>query len=183
VKFLNTQLRDARLIKPDALSDERGDFLRAFCAREFHKAGISLSVVQANLAGSRHRGTLRGLHYQAAPHEEGKLMRCIKGAIYDVVLDIRPDSESFGQWYGTELSASNACMLYVPPGCAHGYLTLEDDTHVYYMVSEYYEPEAERGIRWNDPQFSIDWPQKEGLILSDKDQSWPDYIAELKPGI
>jgi dTDP-4-dehydrorhamnose 3,5-epimerase len=177
MKFLSTPLRDVRLIEPDTFSDERGHFLRAFCAREFHEAGIRWSVVQANLAGSRHKGTLRGLHYQAAPHEEGKLMRCIKGAIFDLVLDIRPDSDSFGKWYGAELSASNASMLYVPPGCAHGYLTLEDDTEVYYLVSEYYESEAERGIRWNDPQFSIDWPQKENLVLSEKDRSWPDYIA------
>ena len=128
MKFLSTPLGDVCLIEPDAFSDERGHFLRAFCAQEFHEAGIRLSVVQANLAGSHHKGTLRGLHYQAAPHEEGKLMRCIKGAIFDVVLDVRPGSNSFGQWYGAELSASNATMLYVPPGCAHGYLTLEDDT-------------------------------------------------------
>ena len=177
MKFLETRVKDAFLIEPESFSDDRGYFMRAYCAQEFQKAGIKLPVVQANLAGSRHKGTLRGMHYQTAPFEEGKLIRCIGGSIFDVVIDIRTGSETYGQWYGAELTSSNRQMLYIPPGCAHGYLTLEDNTEVYYLVSEYYQPGAERGIRWNDPQFPIDWPIKDNLIMSDKDQVWPDFGA------
>jgi len=177
MKILETPVKGAFLIEPEKMTDDRGYFMRAFCARELQEAGINMPVVQANLAGSRHRGTLRGMHYQTEPHEEGKLVRCIKGSIFDVALDIRTGSGSYGQWYGAELTSSNHNMLYLPPGCAHGYLTLEDNTEVYYLVSEYYSPGAEQGIRWNDPGFSIDWPIKNNLVMSDKDQAWPDFGA------
>jgi len=177
MEFIETPVQSAFLIEPKVIGDDRGYFMRAFCANEFKKIGIHLPVVQANLAGSKHRGTLRGLHYQAKPHEEGKLVRCTQGSVFDVVLDIREGSSSYGQWYGTELTSTNQNMLFVPPGCAHGYLTLEDDTDVYYLVSEYYSPGAEKGIRWNDSQFDIDWPLKEDPILSEKDQVWPDFAA------
>lgn len=177
MKFLETSVKDAFLIKPDAFSDDRGYFMRAYCAQEFQQAGIHLPVVQANLAGSRHKGTLRGMHYQTEPFEEGKLIRCIGGSVFDVVLDIRTGSETYGQWYGAELTSSNRQMLYIPPGCAHGYLTLEDNAEVYYLVSEHYQPGAEQGVRWNDPKFSIDWPIKDNLIMSDKDRVWPDFGA------
>ncbi len=177
MKFQETSVSGALLIEPEAFSDDRGCFMRAYCEKEFNKAGIDLSVVQANLVGSRHRGTLRGMHYQNEPYEEGKLIRCIAGSVFDVVLDIRTGSETYGQWYGAELTGTNRRMLYVPPGCAHGYLTLEDDTEVYYLVSEFYQPGAEQGIRWNDPVFSIDWPIKDDLVMSDKDRAWPDFNA------
>ena len=177
MKFTETKVKGAFLIEPEPFVDERGYFNRAFCSREFNEAGLQPNMLQANMAGSRDKGTLRGLHYQVSPHEETKVFRCIKGSIFDVVLDVRPGSETFGAWYGAELTASNRNMLYVPGGCAHGYLTLENDTEVYYLVSEFYNPAAERGIRWNDPKFNIQWPISENLTLSDKDKAWPDFSS------
>ncbi len=173
--FLPTEVSGAWLVEPRAFEDDRGVFLRAWCRDEMREAGIEVDFVQSNLAGSVRRGTLRGLHYQVAPHEEAKLVRCVRGSIFDVVVDIRPDSETYGQWHGATLSDKNRRMLYVPPGCAHGYLTLEDDSEAYYLVSARYAPESERGIRWDDPAFNIDWPIRENLILSDKDKAWPAF--------
>ncbi len=173
--FLPTDVAGAYLIEPRVLEDDRGFFLRAWCRDEMRAAGIDVDFVQSNLAGSTHRGTLRGLHYQVAPHEEAKLVRCVRGSLFDVVVDIRPDSETRGQWYGATLSADNRRMLYVPPGCAHGYLTLEDNSEACYLVSARYAPEAERGIRWDDPAFDIDWPIRENLVLSEKDRAWPAF--------
>lgn len=175
MEFLPTDVAGAWRIRPKAISDDRGFFLRAWCSDEMRDAGIDVDFIQSNLAGSAHRGTLRGLHYQHPPNEEAKLVRCIRGAIFDVVADIRPDSETYGSWYGVELTRDNKEMLYIPPGCAHGYLTLKKNTEVYYLVSARYAPESESGIRWNDPAFSIDWPISENLILSAKDQAWPDF--------
>jgi dTDP-4-dehydrorhamnose 3,5-epimerase len=175
MEFKETAVQGAYLVTPKPFEDDRGYFNRAFCAKEFAAAGLLTHFVQANMAGSVSQGTLRGMHYQVAPHEETKLFRCIRGSVYDVVLDVRAGSKTFGQWAGVELSAANRSMLYVPGGCAHGYLTLEDDTEVYYLVSEYYHPDAERGIRWNDPRFGIEWPVMENLILSDKDKAWADF--------
>lgn len=172
---LPTSVEGAFLIEPSVLSDERGFFLRAFCAQTFAEFGLETDFVQSNLAGSVHRGTLRGMHYQVAPYEEAKLVRCVRGSIYDVVLDLRPASATLGQWFGSELSSENRKMLYVPPGCAHGYLTLASNTEVYYLVSAPYSPQSERGVRWDDPKFSIEWPQTSGLTLSDKDRAWPDF--------
>jgi dTDP-4-dehydrorhamnose 3,5-epimerase len=174
--------------------DDRGFFARAWCQNEFEDHGLSPRWVQANLAYSKNKGTLRGLHYQAAPYGEDKLMRCIRGAIYDVILDLRPESPTYSHWSGFELSSANHRALYVPQGFAHGYLTLVDDSEVFYPVSQFYTPGAERGIRWNDPAFAIDWPirghasdgrgESAGhyiavgeLILSDKDRNWPDYAC------
>ena len=178
MKFQETKVKGAFVIEPEPFEDDRGYFNRAFCAREFEQAGLLTNIVQANMAGSRDKGTLRGMHYQVSPYEETKIFRCIKGAVFDVVLDVRPDSPSYGEWYGVELTPENRKMLYVPGGCAHGYLTLKDNTEVYYLVSEYYQPDAERGIRWNDPRFNIEWPLTENLTLSDKDKAWPDYSEE-----
>ncbi len=178
MRFHTTDVAGAFRIEPRPFEDDRGYFMRAYCRNDMRDAGIDLDFIQANLAGSMRRGTLRGLHYQAAPHEEGKLVRCIRGAIFDVVVDIRPDSETFGCWAGVELSDENRQMLYIPPGCAHGYLTLADQSEVYYLVSAEYAPEAERGIRWDDPAFAIDWPITEDLILSDKDRAWPPFKPE-----
>lgn len=170
-----TSVDGACLLDFQAFEDARGFFSRAFCAKEFAKAGLPVNMVQANLAGSVEKGTLRGLHYQTAPHEEAKLLRCIRGSIFDVVVDIRPGSPTNGAWFGAELSGENRRMMFVPNGCAHGYLTLEADSEVYYLVSEFYEPTAEKGIRWNDPAFNIEWPITDNLVISDKDRAWPDF--------
>lgn len=168
-----TPLAGAFVIETKPVGDARGFFARAFCQDTFAKAGVNFSPVQANHAASAQRGTLRGLHYQAAPHAEMKLVRCIKGAVFDVMVDMREDSSTYLQWYGAELSAENKRMLLVPEGFAHGYLTLTDDSEMYYMASAYYAPAAELGLRWDDPAIGIDWPIVEGLTLSDKDKQWP----------
>lgn len=170
-----TAVDGACLLEFQAYEDERGFFTRAFCAKEFAKAGFPVNMVQANLAGCVAKGTLRGLHYQIAPNEEAKLLRCIKGAVFDVVVDIRPESSTYGAWCGVELTALNRRMILAPSGCAHGYLSLENDSEVYYLVSGFYEPTAEKGIRWNDPTFNVQWPITEDLIISDKDKDWPDF--------
>jgi dTDP-4-dehydrorhamnose 3,5-epimerase len=170
-----TPLQGATLVELQKHEDSRGFFARAWCQNEFEEQGLSMQCVQANLAYSERRGTLRGMHYQVAPYAEAKLMRCIGGAMYDVIIDLRPDSPTFKHWAGVELSAANRRALYVPEGFAHGYLTLEDHTEAFYPVSQFYTPGAEGGVRWNDPAFGIEWPITEGLILSDKDRNWPDY--------
>ena len=180
MEFQETAVAGAFRIEPSVFSDDRGFFLRGWCRDEMSQAGIDVTFVQSNLAGSRYKGTLRGLHYQVAPDEEAKLIRCVRGSIFDVVVDIRSGSETYGQWHGEILNADNRNMLFVPPGCAHGYLTLEDNSDVYYLVSAPYSPKSERGIRWDDPAFNIDWPIREELILSDKDQAWPEFHLESK---
>ena len=178
--FRETKLQGSFIIEIEKHQDERGFFARAWCEKEFEAHGLSLRWVQANLAHSRKRGTLRGLHYQAAPHEEAKLMRCVRGAMYDVIIDLRPDSPTVGQWVGVELTADNRRALYVPEGFAHGYQTLVDDTEVFYPVSQFYTPSSERGVRWNDPAFAIEWPIAEGLILSEKDRTWADCSLQRR---
>jgi dTDP-4-dehydrorhamnose 3,5-epimerase len=173
--FNATAINDALIINVEKIGDERGFFGRAFCRREFENHGIDFQIQQANIGFSRSRGTLRGLHYQVPPHGEAKLVRCTAGALFDVILDLRPASSTFKQWIGVELTAKNQTMLYVPEGCAHGYLTLADSTELCYLVSQYYHQTAERGIRWNDPSFEIEWPIIEGLVISEKDQNWPDW--------
>ncbi len=176
--FHRLKLAGAYRIDLEPREDERGFFARAWCQKEFAEHGLETRIVQSNLSYNRYKGTLRGMHYQAPPHEEVKLVRCIRGSIFDVIIDLRPDSPTYRQWVGVELTAANRQMLYVPRGFAHGFQTLEDDTEVFYHVSEFYHPQAERGVRWNDPQFGIAWPAVEKRIVSVKDQSWPDYIPE-----
>jgi dTDP-4-dehydrorhamnose 3,5-epimerase len=176
--FYKLKLEGAYRIDLEPREDERGFFARAWCQQEFAEHGLETRIVQSNLSYNRYKGTLRGMHYQAPPHEEVKLVRCIRGSILDVIIDLRPDSPTYLQWVGVELTAANRQMLYVPRGFAHGFQTLEDDTEVFYHVSEFYHPEAERGVRWNDPQFGIQWPAVEKRILSPKDQNWPDYVPE-----
>ncbi len=173
--FTETGLPGAYLLELQKYGDDRGFFARAFCRREFARHGLNPEIAQANIGFSSRSGTLRGLHYQEPPHAEAKLVRCTAGAVYDVLLDLRPESPTFRQWKGFELSARNRLMLYVPEGFAHGYLTLAADTEVSYQVSAFYEPGAERGIRWNDPAFDIGWPLDTPRVISEKDQSWPDY--------
>lgn len=172
--FAETRLRGAYLIDPERKTDERGYFARVFCSREFEAHGLRLRWVQANVSHNARRGTLRGLHYQKAPCGEKKLVRCTRGAIYDVILDLRAGSPTFGQWVGVELSAENGRMLLVPEGAAHGFITLAADTDVFYHVSQFYRPEAEGGVRYDDPAFAIRWPVPVEAI-SAKDRSWPDF--------
>ncbi len=173
--FTETKLKGAFMIDIEPREDERGFFARAWCKREFEQHGLLLRVVQANMNFSKKKGTLRGLHYQSPSHAEIKLIRCTKGAIYDVIVDLRPDSDTHKQWVGVELNADYHRMLYVPEGFAHGYQTLEDNTEVFYPVSSFYRPEAERGVRWDDLAFAVRWPTVEERIISEKDRCWPDY--------
>lgn len=174
MKFHPTPLGGARLIDLEKRGDERGFFARLFCEKEFSQEGLVRQFVQINTSLTGKRGTLRGMHYQLPPAAEVKVVRCIRGALYDVILDLRPDSPTFGQSFGAELSAENRTMMYVPQGFAHGFVTLAEDTEVFYLVHAFYAPDHERGIRFNDPRFGIHWPI-EPLELSDKDRCWPDF--------
>jgi dTDP-4-dehydrorhamnose 3,5-epimerase len=169
--FLATSVADAMVIDPSPHADTRGRFMRAWCAKEFAEHGIEFEPVQANLGFSVTRGTVRGMHFQKAPASEAKLVRCTRGAIFDVVLDLRPGSTSFGKWHGVELSSENGRMLYLPPGCAHGYQTLEAATEMHYMTSAFYTPSAVRGIRFDDPAFGIEWPLPV-TEMSEQDRNW-----------
>jgi dTDP-4-dehydrorhamnose 3,5-epimerase len=173
VKFTKTELLGVWIIDLEKIEDERGYFARTWCAEEFRAHGLDASLVQCNTSFNAHRGTLRGMHYQADPHGEPKLIRCTRGAIYDVALDIRP-GPTFGKWLGFELSAANARMIYLPTGIAHGFQTLEDNTEVFYQMGHTYHPQSARGIRWNDPKFAIKWPMAE-TIVSPKDLTYPDF--------
>ncbi|MGH1359698.1 MAG: dTDP-4-dehydrorhamnose 3,5-epimerase [Burkholderiaceae bacterium] len=174
MKFHSTSVEGAWLIDLESRADDRGSFGRAFCTEEFKAQGIEMPVVQANLANTVKRGTMRGLHYQVAPAAEAKLMRCVRGSVFDVLVDVRENSPTYLKWFGVELSADNQQALYVPPLCAHGYLTLEDNTDMFYLVSEAYTPGAERGACWDDPAFAIDWPITP-VVLSEKDRQWAPF--------
>jgi dTDP-4-dehydrorhamnose 3,5-epimerase len=174
--FTETPLAGAYLIDLEKRGDERGFFARAFCEREFASHGLVTHFVQINNSLSAQQGTLRGMHYQLAPKAETKVVRCIRGALYDIILDVRDGSPTFGQSFGAELTAENRRMMYVPKGFAHGLFTLADDTEAFYLVDESYAPEYERGIRWDDPKFAIRWPTQPGVI-SDKDRNFPDFNA------
>lgn len=172
--FTETPLKGAYLIDIEKRGDERGFFARVFCKNELGALSLDTNIVQINNSTSAKKGTLRGMHYQLAPYAETKIVRCIKGALYDVILDLREDSPTFGKWFGAELTAENRRMMYVPKGFAHGFLTLTNDVEAFYMVTEFYNPQAERGIRWNDPKFQIEWPF-EPIVLSEKDKTWQDF--------
>ncbi len=174
MQFAETQLQGAYVVSLDKFEDERGFFARGWCHKEFSEQGLRPWILQSNISYNRNKGTLRGMHYQKAPFQETKLVRCVRGAIYDVIIDLRPHSPTFKQWTGVELTAGNYKMLYVPEDFAHGFITLEDDTEVIYHVSQYYRPDAEAGLRWNDPAFAIKWPEKVAVI-SEKDANWPDF--------
>ncbi len=174
MKFLPTPLKDAYLIELERRGDERGFFARAFCQREFAGAGLVSNFVQANNALSRNKGTLRGFHYQLPPAAEVKVVRAIRGSLYDVIVDLRPDSPTFCKSFGAELSDENRRMIYVPRGFAHGFVTLTDDAEALYLVSDFYAPEQERGLRFDDPRLSVAWPV-EPVEISSKDQSWPSF--------
>ncbi|MGA8890503.1 MAG: dTDP-4-dehydrorhamnose 3,5-epimerase [Anaeromyxobacteraceae bacterium] len=172
--FQETPLAGAYVIELEKKGDDRGFFARAFCEREFGAKGLATRFVQVNNSLSAQRGTLRGMHYQLAPRAETKLVRCIRGSLYDVILDLRRDSPTFGRSFGAELSAENRRMMFVPKGFAHGFVTLVDDTEAFYFVDEFYAPEQERGLRWNDPRFGIEWSVAP-VVISDKDRAHRDF--------
>lgn len=177
MKFIETILKGAFVIEPELIEDERGFFARAFCRREFEAHGLNPNLVQCSMSFNRQRGTLRGMHYQVPPYAECKLVRCTRGAIYDVIVDLRPNSPTFRRWVAVDLTTENRRILYVPQDFAHGFQTLTDNTEVFYQISEYYAPECSKGARWNDPAFQIRWPL-ETLIISTRDQSYDDFDCQ-----
>jgi dTDP-4-dehydrorhamnose 3,5-epimerase len=178
MRFLQTPLAGVWVIELDRLGDERGWFARSFDAEEFRARGMNPAVVQCNTSFNTRRGTLRGMHYQADPHGESKLVRCVRGAIFDVAVDLRPDSPTHRDWHGVELSAENRLAFYVPAGLAHGFQTLTDDSEVLYQMGDPYVHEAARGVRWDDPMFGIDWPEPDGeRTVSERDAGYPDFCT------
>jgi len=173
MKFHKTPLEGVHLVELEKLEDSRGFLARLFCERSFAEAGLESRFVQINNSVSRRKGILRGLHYQAPPHSEAKLLRAIRGAIFHVVVDVRRGSPSFSKWFGTEVNDKNRLMLYIPRGCAHGILSLTDDVEIIYMASAFYTPGSERGVRFDDPHIGIEWPFAP-VEVSDKDRAWPD---------
>ena len=172
--FRETKLAGAFIIEPDTYTDERGFFSRNWSQKEFEAHGLVETFVESNTSRSVKTGTLRGMHFQAAPYAQAKLVRCTAGAIYDVIIDLRPDSPSFKRWEAVELSAENRLSLYIPRGFAHGFQTLLDDSEVFYQVSAYYEPSSAGGVRWNDPAFGIEWPEATRTIIA-RDNKYPDF--------
>jgi dTDP-4-dehydrorhamnose 3,5-epimerase len=175
-----TRIRGVLIVRPDRIDDDRGFFARTWDEKEFAARGLSAKVVQCSVSFNRSRGTLRGLHYQVPPHEESKLVRCTAGAIFDVAVDLRPRSPTYRHWVGTELTADNRLSLYIPEGCAHGFLTLEDGAEVYYQMTGYYAPDAARGVRWDDRAFGIVWPG-EVAVINERDRTYPDFGAAPAP--
>jgi len=173
--FSETRLPGAYVIELEKLADERGFFARTWCRREFLEQGIVVDWVQCNVSGNKRKGTLRGMHCQAAPGQEAKLVRCTAGGVHDVIIDLRPGSPTFMQHASVVLTAENGRMVYIPEGMAHGFLTLVDDTEVFYMMSEYYSPELAGGVRWNDPAFGIHWPA-DVKVISERDRSYEDFV-------
>jgi dTDP-4-dehydrorhamnose 3,5-epimerase len=176
MKFTETELAGAWFVDVEPHSDERGFFARTWCRREFEEHGIDSGFVQASVSYNRVAGTLRGMHFQRAPHDETKLVRCASGAIYDVIVDLRRESETYGRWLGVELSAANRRALLVPKGFAHGFITLADNSEVFYQISEFYTPGHAGGLRYDDPALGIEWPVPV-RVINDKDRSWPDFAS------
>jgi dTDP-4-dehydrorhamnose 3,5-epimerase len=172
--FHETKLRSVCEIHLEPKSDERGFFARSWCHNEFEGNRLNPKLVQCSISFNLRRGTLRGMHYQSEPYPETKLVRCTRGAIYDVIVDLRPHSSTFKEWIAVVLTAANRHMVYVPEGCGHGFLTLEDETEVFYQMSEFYQPESARGVRWNDPVFQIAWPG-EPVVISERDRTYPNF--------
>jgi dTDP-4-dehydrorhamnose 3,5-epimerase len=177
MRFTPSPIAGVEVIDLEPRHDERGFFARAFCTEEVGRHGLATTVSQANLVRSGRRGTVRGMHYQLPPHAEAKYVRCVRGAVFDVAVDLRRSSSTFGYWFGVHLDADNGRMLHIPPGVAHGYQTLEEDSETLYLTSVPYAPDAERGVRWNDPVFGIEWPIAVPILTSDKDAQWPDFLT------
>ena len=176
MKFIETKLKGAYLIEPEKKADERGFFARVWCQKEFEERGLNPRLVQCNISFNKKKGTLRGMHYQVAPFAEAKLVRCTRESIYDVIIDLRPESFTFKQHFAVVLSEENHNMLFIPEGFAHGFQTLEEDTEISYQMSEFYSPEHARGVRWNDPAFGIKWPLADPIIL-ERDRKYPDFAG------
>jgi dTDP-4-dehydrorhamnose 3,5-epimerase len=177
VIFTETPLAGAYVIEPEPIEDARGLFARTWCRREFEARGLDTRIAQCSTSFNKKKGTLRGMHYQAPPFAETKIVRCTRGAMYDVIIDLRPDSPTFTRYFAVVLATENRKALCVPMGFAHGFQTLEDDTEVFYQISEFYSPEHSRGVRWNDPVFGIRWPEDERTIV-ERDQNYPDFRPE-----
>jgi dTDP-4-dehydrorhamnose 3,5-epimerase len=176
MRFSQTLIPGAFLVDVELHADDRGSFVRTWCAREFATHGLAPCLAQCSVSINTRPGTLRGMHYQIAPHEEAKVVQCVRGAIYDVAIDLRRDSAAFKRWVAVELTAGNRRMLYVPAGVAHGFQTLEPDTEVLYLISEFYAPESARGVRWDDPAFGVRWPAIDRRHMSDRDRMYPDFV-------
>jgi dTDP-4-dehydrorhamnose 3,5-epimerase len=174
--FTESGLPGVWIIDIEPQEDERGFFARSWCRREFAARGLNPNVVQCNISFNRRKGTVRGMHFQTAPHEEARVVRCTSGSVHDVVIDLRPGSDAYGRWTGTDLTAGNRRMLYVPEGFAHGFQTLEDETEVFYLMSQFFAPAAASGVRWNDPAIAIRWPLPVSVI-SERDRSYPDLAV------
>jgi dTDP-4-dehydrorhamnose 3,5-epimerase len=180
MRFTETPLYGAYIVEMEPIEDERGMFARSWCPNELRLHGLDPRLASCNVSFNRAAGTLRGMHYQASPHEEAKLVRCTAGAIYDVIIDLRPESGSSRCWFGIELNARNRTALYVPGGFAHGFQTLEAESEVLYLISTPYVAEAASGVRWDDPAFAIEWPPAAQRIMSDRDRSYPDFVQESR---
>lgn len=177
MEFTPTKLPGAFIIEPTRLEDERGFFARTWCRADLAERGLNPELAQCSISFNKRKGTLRGMHYQIAPYEEAKLVRCTMGAIYDVIVDLRPASPTFKQWVAVELTAKNHLMLYVPEGCAHGFQTLVAESEVLYYISAQYAPDYARGVRWNDPAFAIEWPPAEQRTIIAKDREYSDFLS------
>ena len=177
--FRETPISGAYVIEPERIEDHRGFFARIWCKKELGQRGLETELAQSNIGFSSRRGTLRGLHFQEAPHTEVKIVRCTRGSIFDVIVDLRPDSSSYKRWFGTELSDENGKMIYAPEGCAQGYITLTDNSEMYYHTSDFYHPESASGVRYNDPEFGVVWPV-EIAVISQQDKEWPDYSTRSR---
>lgn len=177
MRFHETPLPGAYVLEPERIEDARGFFARTWAPDELAARGLDAALAYEAVSFNARRGTLRGMHFQAAPHEETKVVRCTRGAIFDVIVDLRPDSATFKRWFGAELTAANGRALYVPAGMAHGFQTLVDDTEVAYQISEFHHGESARGVRWDDPAFSIEWPQAASRVISGKDLAYPDFAG------
>jgi len=176
--FTETKLKGAFVIELEKLEDPRGFFARAFCQKEFKEHGLNPNIVQSNVSLNFKKGTMRGMHFQAAPYQEVKMIRCTRGAIFDVIIDLRKNSPTYKRWVSIELTEDNYKMLYIPEDFAHGYLTLKDKSEVIYFVTQFYQPNSEAGVRYNDPAFGIQWPAKvDPRMMTDKDKNWPDYVG------
>jgi dTDP-4-dehydrorhamnose 3,5-epimerase len=180
--FQELALQGAYLIEPERQEDSRGFFARTWCRREFEALGLEVRLEQCSVSFNTLRNTIRGMHYQAAPHGEVKLVRCTRGAVFDVIVDLRPASPTFGKWASAGLDESNRRALYIPAGFAHGFQTLADGTEVFYQMCGTFEPSAARGVRWDDPAFAIDWPPADSRVISDRDRAYPDFRSDERDG-
>lgn len=173
MRFVDTPLKDVRIIEAEPVEDERGLFCRSWCSQELKDAGLDNRLSQCNISQNKKRGTVRGMHFQASPNEETKIVRCSRGEVFDVVVDIRPDSEEYRHWAGFTLKQDQLHFLYIPPGYAHGFQTLTNDSEVVYQMSVPYQPDSSRGFRWNDPNIGIRWPIKDDIVISERDRELP----------